>query len=76
MNPIAKLFLLVVGPALALVFGSLGVELIEETFFGWLLFLAGASYLPGAVIYYQHYMKQSQPLTSPGPGSKPASRLR
>jgi hypothetical protein len=53
MNPIAKLILLVVGPALALVVGSLGVELIEETFWGWLLFVAGASYPPGAVLYYR-----------------------
>ena len=57
MNPIARLFLFVVGPFLALVFGSLGVELIEETFFGWLLFCAGASYPPAAVIYYQRYLK-------------------
>jgi hypothetical protein len=55
MNPIAKLCLFVFGPILALVVGTLGVELIEETFFGWLLFLVGASYPPGAVIFYQHY---------------------
>ncbi len=53
MKPLAKLCLFVIGPALALTAGTLGVELIEETFFGWLLFLAGASYPPGAVIYYQ-----------------------
>jgi hypothetical protein len=74
MNPIAKLFLFVVGPALALVAGCLGIELIEETFFGWLLFCAGAGYPPGAVIYYQHYKKKSQPLNVPSPGSRPASR--
>ena len=60
MNPLKKLFLFVVGPALALVVGSLGVELIEETFFGWLLFAAGASYPPAAVIYYQRYRKLRQ----------------
>jgi len=57
MNPIAKLFLFVLGPVLALVAGSLGIELIEETFFGWLLFCAGASYPFTAVIYYQRYRK-------------------
>jgi len=63
MNLLVKLCLLVFGPALALVLGSLGVELagtghpIEETFFGWLLFAAGASYPPAAVIYYQRYLK-------------------
>ena len=76
MNPIAKLSLFVLGPALALVIGSLGVELIEETFFGWLLFCAGASYLPGVVIFYQHHKKKSQPLSVPGPGSRSASRPR
>ena len=60
MNPIKKLFLFVVGPAVALVAGSLGVELIDETFFGWLLFAAGVSYPPAAVIYYQRYRKLRQ----------------
>jgi hypothetical protein len=60
MSPIAQLFLFVFGPTLALVVGSLGVALIEETFFGWLLFLAGASYPPGVIIYYQRYRKLRQ----------------
>jgi hypothetical protein len=59
MKPIAMLFLFGFGPTLALVVGSLGVELIEETFFGWLLFLVGASYPPGAVIYYQRHKNRS-----------------
>jgi hypothetical protein len=60
MNPIEKLFLFVLGPILALLFGSLGVELIEETFFGWLLFCAGTIYPLAAVIYYQRYRKLRQ----------------
>lgn len=60
MNTIAMALLFGVGPLLALVVGALGVELMEETFFGWLLFLAGASYPPGAVIYYQRYLKASR----------------
>jgi hypothetical protein len=60
MNPLAKVCLFVLGPILALIVGVLGVELIEETFFGWLLFLAGASYPLGAVIYYQRYLKLSR----------------
>jgi hypothetical protein len=59
MNLLVKLCLFVLGPTLALVFGSLGVELIEETFFGWLLFLVGASYPPGAIIFYHRYLKHS-----------------
>jgi hypothetical protein len=74
MKMITKLILFVLGPALALVAGSLGVELIEETFCGWLLFAAGAGYPLAAVIYYQHYMKKSPPLNVPGPGSRSASR--
>ncbi len=48
-----------IGPLLALVLGSLGVELAltEDSpganFTGWLLLLAGVSYPVGAVIYYQ-----------------------
>jgi hypothetical protein len=60
MKLITRLFLFVFGPDLALFAGTLGVELIEETFFGWLLFLAGVSYLPGAVIFYQYYLKHSR----------------
>ncbi len=61
MTTTAMAFLFVIGPLLALVVGALGVELMEETFFGWLLFLAGASYPPGAVIYYQRFIKQNRP---------------
>jgi hypothetical protein len=57
MRPITTVCLFVVGPILALVAGVLGVELIEETFLGALLFLAGISYPVGAVIYYQHHLK-------------------
>ena len=57
MNTIAKVFLLVVGSILALVAAVLGVELIEETFLGALLFLAGVGYPLGAVIYYQRRLK-------------------
>jgi hypothetical protein len=70
MNPIEKLFLLVAGSVLALAAGSLGAELagtdhpagthhpIVDTYIGWLLLLAGASYPPAAVIYYQRFIKQ------------------
>jgi hypothetical protein len=58
MTPITTLLLLVIGPVLALVVGSLGVALIEETVVGWLMLLAGVSYPPGAVIYYQHHHRQ------------------
>jgi len=60
MNTIAKVFLLVVGPILALSAGALGVQLIEETFLGALLLLLGVSYPLGAVIYYQHRLNRPQ----------------
>ena len=72
MNPIAKLFLLVAGSVLALAAGSLGAELAgtdhpagtdqpsEDACIGWLLLLAGASYPPAAVIYYQLLIKRLQ----------------
>jgi hypothetical protein len=60
MTVLTKLLLLGIGPALALAVGSLGVELIEETVWGWLLFIAGASYPPGAVIYYRRRSKHQE----------------
>lgn len=60
MNAITMALLFGIGPLLALVIGALGVELMEETFFGWLLFLTGASYPPGVVIYYQRHLKASR----------------
>ncbi len=54
------IFLFVVGPILALAVGSLGVLLIEETILGMLFLLAGVSYPLGAILYYQHRLKQTQ----------------
>jgi len=78
MNPITQLFLFVIGPALALVAGCLGAELIEETILGWPLFCAGASYPPGAVIYYRRYIERTRAksFSVEGPGSRPVSRPR
>ena len=57
MRPITMVCVFVLGPILALVAAVLGVQLIEETFLGALLFLAGVSYPLGAVIYYQRRLK-------------------
>jgi pilus assembly protein TadC len=61
MTPLNMLLLLGIGPALALVVGSLGVALIDESILGWLLFMAGACYPPGAVIYYRHRRVRKRP---------------
>jgi hypothetical protein len=53
MNPIGMLLLLVIGPALAIFIGCVGVEILEETILGWVLLALGVGYPPGTVIYYR-----------------------
>lgn len=53
MNIYLTIFLFAGSAGLALLFGCLGAHLIEETILGWPLFLAGASFPPGAVLYYR-----------------------
>jgi hypothetical protein len=59
MHSLTIVLLLVIGPALALGIGCVGVELIEDSALGWALLAFGAGYPPGAVIYYRRRQRRS-----------------
>ena len=54
MSQIAKFFLLVVAPILAMLLALLGVETIPANPLGWFLLLVGVVYIAGVVIVYCH----------------------
>ena len=50
MNSILTLVFLVLLPALAIIIGCWGVDVIDEDPFGWLLLALGVGYPPGAIL--------------------------
>jgi hypothetical protein len=58
MNWLVSLVFLVLAPAFAIFIGCLGVEMIGENPFGWLLFPIGVGYPPWAILYDRRQREQ------------------
>jgi hypothetical protein len=58
MITVAALLFFVVGSALAIVIGCWGVDLIYENPLGWGLFIFGAGYPPGMILYERHRLEK------------------
>lgn len=55
MNYLLLIGLLGIAPVMALFIACLGVALLDETAWGWVLLALGAGYPPGALIWYRRH---------------------
>ena len=62
MNSIGIGLLLVLGPALAIITGCWGVEILEENILGVLPLTVGVGYPPSAILCYRDWRRRTSPL--------------